>query len=294
MKQINLLILLLFFTSFSYGKSIDLDLLVERDDLYYEKFSDVPYTGEVTGRGKGKLDGGNPVGNFQIYYENGMLKWKQEVVTKDGEMIYHSTSYFEDGKFKGNRSYIGDDWRTGIPFGTHQDFLDNGKLEYENVFEDEKFQQVNYEYFDDDSIKMKRSVTGSIEDWVGNVVSENQVMVVRNYYENGNLQDRKEWKGKTRNGTHLEWKEDGKLIREDVYEGGRRIQYTVYEEGLLRKGDWKNGMWYETGTFRDMKREYIRNEEGNLHGLQLVFKDKIETDRWCFQNGEEVDLSVCK
>ena len=84
------------------------------------------------------------------------------------------------------------------------------------------------------------------------------------------------------------------MIREDVYEGGRRIQYTVYEEeGLLRKGDWKNGMWYETGTFKNLKGKHIRNDEGNLHGLQIRFRDNIEIDRSCYQNGELVDLSVC-
>ena len=298
MKRINLLILLLFFTSFSYGKSIDFDLLVERDDLYYEKFSDIPYTGEVTGRGKGKMVKGDPVGNFQIYYENGMLEWKQEIVTKDGETFYYSTSYFEDGKFKKNRSYIGDNWRTGIPFGTHEDYLDNGNLQYKSVFEDGKFQDVVYEYFDDDSIKMEHKVTGSIESWLEliskDILLDDMITVVRNFYENGNLKDRKEWKGETSNGTFIEWKENGDLIREDKYERGRMTQYTVYEEeGLVRKGDWKDGLWYETFTFKNLKGKLTRNEEGTLHGLRIDFKDNIEMGRRCYQNGEEVDLSVC-
>jgi hypothetical protein len=52
MKHITSLITILFISllsSPSWSETVSWDDLVERNDLFYEKFTDVPFTGEVKG-----------------------------------------------------------------------------------------------------------------------------------------------------------------------------------------------------------------------------------------------------
>ncbi len=51
MKLINTLLTILFISLLSSPSwSVTFGELVERDGLYYEKFTDVPYTGKLTGQ----------------------------------------------------------------------------------------------------------------------------------------------------------------------------------------------------------------------------------------------------
>ncbi len=50
-----LIILTLLLTSISWGKDVDSKDLVYRDGLFYEKFSDKPFTGKSTGKKQGKI-----------------------------------------------------------------------------------------------------------------------------------------------------------------------------------------------------------------------------------------------
>ena len=48
--------LVLLFPSLALGDTVDWDGLVERDGIYYKKFTDVPFTGEVTGQRQGQTN----------------------------------------------------------------------------------------------------------------------------------------------------------------------------------------------------------------------------------------------
>ena len=50
--------------------------LVEREGLYYEKFTDVPFTGKVTGNPQGSYKNGFREGAWVGYHVNGQLSWK--------------------------------------------------------------------------------------------------------------------------------------------------------------------------------------------------------------------------
>ena len=63
-----------------------MDDLVERENILYLKFSDVPFTGEVTGRYKGSVKYGKREGAWVYYHDNGQLWFK---------------SNFENGKEEG-------------------------------------------------------------------------------------------------------------------------------------------------------------------------------------------------
>jgi len=56
--------------------SVTLGDLVERDGLHYEKFTDIPFTGEVTGNPQGSYKNGKKDGAWVLYWNNGQLKRK--------------------------------------------------------------------------------------------------------------------------------------------------------------------------------------------------------------------------
>jgi antitoxin component YwqK of YwqJK toxin-antitoxin module len=93
------------------------DELVERDGLYYEKGSDVPFTGMVKSlyengqlMDKGNFKDGEPDGPWVFYHENGQLSEKGNY--KDGSRDGPWVEYYENGQLwaKGN---FKDDKRDG-------------------------------------------------------------------------------------------------------------------------------------------------------------------------------------
>ena len=89
-----LIISCLLFTSVSWSKDINSDDLVIRDGLYYEKFTDVPFTGNILWYAykdkniitiKVSYKDGKREGENIHYWENGQL-YKTEIY-KDGELI---------------------------------------------------------------------------------------------------------------------------------------------------------------------------------------------------------------
>ena len=48
---------------------VTFDDLVERNDLYYEKFTDAPFTGEVIGKEQGSIENGKREGAWFSYYK---------------------------------------------------------------------------------------------------------------------------------------------------------------------------------------------------------------------------------
>ena len=106
-----------------WGETVDWDDLVEREGLYYKKFtSDVPFTGGVEGQEQGKMkngkkdgewvewaDGkvwcwkgtyknGKREGEWVSYHYNGQLSWKGTFRDgkKDGEWVFYNRDGTED------------------------------------------------------------------------------------------------------------------------------------------------------------------------------------------------------
>ena len=62
---------------------VTVDDLVERDGPFYKKFTDVPFSGKVTGREQGSFKDGKKDGPWVKYYDNGQLGSKGTY--KDGK-----------------------------------------------------------------------------------------------------------------------------------------------------------------------------------------------------------------
>ena len=105
--------------------------MVERNDLFYKKFTDVPFTGEVKGLWVGELKEGKKDGLWLLYQQNGQLGTK--AVYKNGLRNGLFEDYFsngclgtkgnyKDGRFDGVWSYYSNEcvlrmtetWKDGV------------------------------------------------------------------------------------------------------------------------------------------------------------------------------------
>ena len=127
-----LIIFNLLLTLVSWSKDVDYNDLVKRDGLYYEKFSNDPFTGKVTGRMQGNYKDGKREGEHLGYFENGQLSYKGNYKDgkKEGEHLYYYESIgqlwskinYKDGKYEGKQLWYSMD----------------GKLEATYIYKDGK------------------------------------------------------------------------------------------------------------------------------------------------------------
>ena len=55
----SVVLVVLLFSSLASGETVKWENLVLRENLYYKKFTEVPFTGKVTGKEQGKLKDGS-------------------------------------------------------------------------------------------------------------------------------------------------------------------------------------------------------------------------------------------
>ena len=96
MKLIKTLLTILFISLLSSPSwSMTIDDLVTREGIYYQKFTDVPFNGKITGRQQGSVKDGKREGSWVFYHESGQLGAKGAY--KNGEMTGAWIWYQEDG-----------------------------------------------------------------------------------------------------------------------------------------------------------------------------------------------------
>jgi len=83
--------------------SISSDDLVYRDDIAYKKFSDVPFSGKVTGKGNGLMKNGKKEGAWITYWADGQLMFKGNF--KNGKKEGAYAIYHADGSL--NKKWSG-------------------------------------------------------------------------------------------------------------------------------------------------------------------------------------------
>ena len=97
-----ILLLVFLFPALALGEEVTLDDLVEREGLIYKKYTDVPFSGKVTGIQQGKIEKGKMEGPWVSYYYNGQLSYKG--TWKNGKREGPWVRYYDDGQLyqKGN------------------------------------------------------------------------------------------------------------------------------------------------------------------------------------------------
>ncbi len=96
-----ILLLTLLFPSLAFGETMK--DLVERDGLYYKKFTHVPFTGKVTGKNQGKIRKGKKDGRWVTYHRNGQLMEKGTY--KDGKLDGPWIAYYDNGQLNYKATY---------------------------------------------------------------------------------------------------------------------------------------------------------------------------------------------
>jgi len=115
---------ILFCLTSSVGWSLEYKDLVKRDGVYYKKFSDVPFTGKVTGQEQGSIKNGKKDGSWIEYWDNGQLKlkgnWKNGM--SEGSWVY----YYDNGKLDSKG-----DFKNGHLEGSWVSYKRNGTVSKE-------------------------------------------------------------------------------------------------------------------------------------------------------------------
>ena len=113
------------------SETVDYGELIERDGLYFEKFSDVPYTGKVIGEELGSMSKGLREGEWVGYYYNGQLESKENFKNglRDGKSVW----YHDNGNLWWKRFYNNDEIE-----GESVNYYDNGQLQERGTYKNGK------------------------------------------------------------------------------------------------------------------------------------------------------------
>tara|TARA_Y100001933_G_C18734443_1_gene453104 strand:+ start:224 stop:694 length:471 start_codon:yes stop_codon:yes gene_type:complete len=113
-----------------WSEEVNINDLVKRDGLYYKKFSDEPFTGNVVGlprgesccEGRGRVVNGKREGRWTFWYENGQLL--SRINHKNGKREGLYERYYESGQVKVREYYKNGEWD-----GLYEWYYESGQLE---------------------------------------------------------------------------------------------------------------------------------------------------------------------
>ena len=163
MKLIKTLLTILFISLLSSPSwSVTFGDLVERDGLYYEKFTDVPFNGQVTGVEQGSFKSGKREGAWIDYWDNGQLWHKGEY--KKGKKEGAWVRYHKSGQLNTNVNY-----KNGMKEGTLVSYHGNGQLRLKGNYKNDEREGAWVGYHDNGWGMFKGNyISGNQEgDWVG-------------------------------------------------------------------------------------------------------------------------------
>ena len=185
------------FPSLSLGETMD-DLVIT-SGLYYKKFTDVPFTGKVTGKEQGKIRNGKKVGRWKIYDKNGRIG--SEVTYTNGKKTGSEVryEYLENGQLHSKGNY-----KDGIPEdGVWKYYHENGQLEFKGHFKDGKKDGLWEHYWDNGKLRSK----GHWKDGEPDGLWEH-------YWDNGKLRSKGHYKDGKLDGLWEYFYQDGTVYKE--------------------------------------------------------------------------------
>ena len=159
MKKLTLTLLTcLIFLSPNMVMSETMKDLVERDGLYYKKFSDVSFTGKLTGKKyRGTFKNGKKQGLWERYFDNGQLLDKGNY--KEGRWYGPWVSYWSNGQLLLKRTY-----ENGFSNGPAVSYYKNGQLRYKGTFKNGKEEGSWVSYKEDGTVD--KINTGTFKHWL--------------------------------------------------------------------------------------------------------------------------------
>jgi len=130
----SVVLLVLLFPALAMGGEVTWvtrDDLVVTDGLHYKKFTDVPFTGKVTGKSQGSIKDGKQTGPWVRYRADGQL-WSKGTF-KDGKEDGPWVSYWDNGRIHEKGTY-----KDGEKDGPWVSYWKNGQLWSKGTFKDRK------------------------------------------------------------------------------------------------------------------------------------------------------------
>lgn len=136
-------------------------ILEKRDGLWYEKSSDVPFTGEVDGIDQGSFKDGKREGPWIEYSENGQVFWKRTY--KDGKLDGPSVTFHEDGRYAAKQNY-----KDGTFDGPYELFYENGQQRKKTNYKDGKIDGPYVSFYDNGQLEDKGNYKDGLKEgpWV--------------------------------------------------------------------------------------------------------------------------------
>jgi antitoxin component YwqK of YwqJK toxin-antitoxin module len=125
--------------------------LVKRNGIYYKKFSDVPFNGEITGDTQGAFMNGKRDGTWVYFNKNGQINTKGDF--KNGVEEGSWVSYHENSKL-----YTKGDYKNGKKEGPWVRYWNNNQLMSKGNFKNDKKEGVWVSFNQDGTL---------IKEWVG-------------------------------------------------------------------------------------------------------------------------------
>lgn len=206
---------------------------------------------------EGNFNEGHPVGIWREYHENG----NSSSIAKysNGYLNGESISFFKDGSLKSKITYV-----DGQVEGYAIKYYAKNKLLLEGVLKDDEFvgKGVKYKYYDNGNIEYKREFKG--EQFHGEAIF---------YYKNGNVKVSSHYVEDYKIGTYKKFFKDGTLeeFGENIGTDKNEKWRTYFENGQLKKLEYHyNGKRSGIAEFYKIKygKHYLESKGSYFNGYQ--------------------------
>lgn len=194
--------------------NIDFRELVLIDKIYYKKFTDIPFTGNVFGQQRGFIKKGNPTGPWTEFHNNGTIKIQGVIKNKiwDGAKF----EYYDNGQLH-YKSFYKNRKKEGPYILYYRDGTLEGNINYKNGKKDGPFEI----FYDNGQLRFKGNFINGLEE--GTLVS---------YYKDGKLHFKHEYKKGLLEGYSVTYLEDGTIdkIYTGIFKNNEKIsdQFLIY------------------------------------------------------------------
>ena len=154
---------------------MNFDDLVKRDGLYYQKFADVPFTGDIVGRQIGKMKKGKRDGKWVMYWKDGQLRYK--INWKDGKLDGESIQWYfgQKGQKWKEQNYKDGNLVSETKYETQYSYYENGQIRSQTNYKDgQEVDETKYAYYANGQIEYKFKVNkdgkldGKVTEWFEN------------------------------------------------------------------------------------------------------------------------------
>jgi hypothetical protein len=132
MKLVTTLLTCLFLLSPNLAMSETMEDMVKRHSLYYKKFTNVPFTGKITGRVQSYLKNGKWDGPYVEYWKNGQLKKNTTYV--NGKRHGPYVIYWGNGEIYWKTTLV-----NGKRHGPYIEYNKDGTIKEKGRYENDKY-----------------------------------------------------------------------------------------------------------------------------------------------------------